>query len=160
MTAEELSRYYDESLPAILYRPPSTGATAGTPGTFTPANTKPPASVADLIAGKPNAVTASPATAWTTGQYVQTRTAGAAGQANWNGTAWVSGVHALQAKASDAELPDDVSDFTVAEVERWVTDNPDQAEQVFVAETDRDAPRTTLVAWLESFMTSRDEEGD
>lgn len=70
---------------------PSTGATAGTPGTWSPAGSTPPASVANLIAGTPNPVTASPATAWTTGQYVQTGTAGTPGQAHWSGTAWVAG---------------------------------------------------------------------
>jgi len=69
----------------------ATGATAGAPGAFTPADSEPPANVANLIAGTPNAVTASPATAWTTGQYVQTGIGGPAGRAHWNGTAWVSG---------------------------------------------------------------------
>jgi len=44
-----------------------------------------------LTAGQPNAVTASPATAWTSGQYVQTGTSGTAGRAHWSGTAWVAG---------------------------------------------------------------------
>lgn len=68
----------------------STGATAGTPGTWTPAGSTPPASVSALIAASP-AITASPASAWTTGQYVQTGTAGTPGQASWNGTAWAAG---------------------------------------------------------------------
>jgi hypothetical protein len=71
--------------------PAATGATAGTPGTWTPGGSTPPSSVANLIAGTPVTVTASPATAWTTGQYVQTGTAGAAGEAHWSGTAWVAG---------------------------------------------------------------------
>jgi len=82
----------------ILDAPPTvnqgvsaTGATAGTPGTWTPAGSTPPATVAALIAGTPNTVTASPTSAWTTGQYVQTQTAGTSGQAHWSGTAWVSG---------------------------------------------------------------------
>jgi len=65
---------------------PATGATAGTPGVFTPAGSTAPADVAGLAG-----LTASPATAWTTGQYVQTATAGTAGQGHWNGTAWVAG---------------------------------------------------------------------
>jgi hypothetical protein len=68
-------------------KPPSTGATAGAPGTWTPPGSQPPANAADL-----GGVTASPATAWTTGQYVQTGTPGAAGQVHWSGTAWVVGV--------------------------------------------------------------------
>jgi len=64
------------------------GATAGAPGSFTPASTTAPATPADLIAGKPVQVTASPGTAWTTGQYVTCRDGN---RAYWNGTAWVAG---------------------------------------------------------------------
>jgi hypothetical protein len=67
---------------------PATGAAAGTPGTWTPAGADPPADVAALQA---SSITASPATPWTTGQYVQTATAGAAGQACWTGSGWVGG---------------------------------------------------------------------
>jgi hypothetical protein len=69
----------------------ATGATAGTPGTWTPGGSTAPASVAALTAGTPNTVTATPATAWTTGQYVQTETAGTGGRAHWSGSAWVAG---------------------------------------------------------------------
>ena len=69
----------------------ATGATAGTPGTWTPGGSTPPTNVANLIAGSPVTVTASPTSAWTAGQYVQTGTAGAAGEANWNGTGWEAG---------------------------------------------------------------------
>jgi hypothetical protein len=160
MTAGDLARYYDESLPAVLYLSPSTGATAGTPGTWTPANTKAPASVEALIAGSPNAVTASPGTAWTTGQYVQTRTAGVGGRANWSGTAWVAGAHALMATQAGAEeeatLPESPGEFTIDAVKQWVTDNPDQVEAVLDAEYDRDTPRSSLVAWLEKQIENRD----
>lgn len=71
---------------------PSTGATAGIPGSWTPAGSTPPANVASLQGGSPVTVTASPATAWTTGQFVQTQTAGAAGRACWTGTGWVGGI--------------------------------------------------------------------
>jgi hypothetical protein len=67
---------------------PATGATAGTPGTWTPSGADPPATVADLIAGVPNTVTASPASAWTTGQYVETADLA---DAHWSGSAWVAG---------------------------------------------------------------------
>jgi hypothetical protein len=69
----------------------ASGATAGTPGTWTPGGSTPPASVAALQAGTPNAITASPATSWTTGQYVQTGTAGAPGEAHWDGDSWEAG---------------------------------------------------------------------
>lgn len=65
----------------------ATGATAGSPGGFTPVGAAAPANVAGMAG-----LTASPATAWTSGQYVQTRTDGAAGRAYWNGTAWTAGV--------------------------------------------------------------------
>jgi len=70
----------------------ATGATAGLPGSWTPSGSNAPATVADLQGGVPNAVVASPTTGWTTGQYVQTKTAGAAGRATWTGTGWVGGV--------------------------------------------------------------------
>jgi hypothetical protein len=85
----------------------ATGATAGAPGGWTPAGGTPPATVADLIAGTPNVVTASPTTAWTTGQYVQTGTAGAPGQAHWDGAAWVAGLGALMADDQADETPDE-----------------------------------------------------
>jgi hypothetical protein len=72
----------------------ATGATAGTPGSWTPAGSDPPNTVAELQAGAPLVITASPGTNWTVGQYIATSTAGSAGEANWNGTAWVAGRHA------------------------------------------------------------------
>lgn len=66
----------------------ATGATAGSPGTWSPAGTTPPANAAGATAA---GVTASPTTAWTTGQYVQGTTAGVPGQMHWSGTAWASG---------------------------------------------------------------------
>jgi hypothetical protein len=77
---------------------PATGATAGIPGTWTPAGSTPPGSVAVLMAADPPIV-ASPATAWTSGQFVQTRTAGAAGRATWTGTLWVGGAAPLDEEA-------------------------------------------------------------
>ena len=66
----------------------STGATAGVPGSWTPSGSTPPENVAFLVT---SSITASPNTAWTTGQYVQTGEVGLPGHAHWNGTAWVSG---------------------------------------------------------------------
>ena len=64
----------------------ATGATAGTPGSFTPAGAVTPATLAALQAGS---VTASPATAWTTGQSV---VLGDASNAHWDGAAWAAAV--------------------------------------------------------------------
>src|SRR5262245_21146237 len=69
--------FFDNVAPAA-----ATGATAGIPGVFTPAGSLPPLS---SMAG----ITASPATAWTTGQYVQTRDNS---RFYWNGTAWTAGI--------------------------------------------------------------------
>jgi hypothetical protein len=63
--------------------PPATGATAGTPGTWTPAGAETPVNLAAMT-GK----TATPATAWTTGQYM---VLGDGTFAHWTSTAWVAG---------------------------------------------------------------------
>lgn len=84
--------YFDQSYPPSVWAPPdppvipATGATAGIPGTWTPAGSTPPADVASM-----GSIVANPLTPWTTGQFVQTYTAGAAGRASWAGTGWVSG---------------------------------------------------------------------
>jgi len=98
---DELLRYYDQSIPPDLLTPPvppvvpSTGATAGIPGTWTPPGSTPPATVAALIAAAPP-IAATPTAAWTTGQYVQTATTGVAGRAHWSGTAWIAGAATVE----------------------------------------------------------------
>jgi hypothetical protein len=79
--SEELYEFYqNETATAIqLY---ATVGTAGIPGTF---NGEAPETFAELSA---SSITASPATLWTVGQYVEL---GDASQAHWNGTAWASG---------------------------------------------------------------------
>jgi hypothetical protein len=84
--------YYDTSYPPSVWEPPvipATGATAGTPGTWTPPGSTPPASSSGATSA---GIVATPLTAWTTGQYVQGTLAGAAGRMCWTGTAWVGGV--------------------------------------------------------------------
>lgn len=70
----------------------ATGATAGTPGTATPANSYFPANHAELVAGAAGDhgedVTASPATAWTTGQRIVLRDGSTA---HWDGDSWETG---------------------------------------------------------------------
>jgi len=61
----------------------ATGATAGTPGTFSPSGAMLPSNFAGLTG-----VTATPTTAWTVGQHV---ILGDATHAHWNGTAWMAG---------------------------------------------------------------------
>lgn len=83
-----LRDYYDQTVPGPGGGgTPATGATAGIPGTWTPPGSTPPAAPA-AMAG----IVATPATAWTTGQFVQTGTAGAAGRVTWTGSGWVGGV--------------------------------------------------------------------
>jgi hypothetical protein len=67
---------------------PATGATAGTPGTWTPTGSTAPANEAAADAA---AIVATPNTAWTTGQYVQGSTAGVGGEMHWDGTGWTAG---------------------------------------------------------------------
>jgi len=113
--ARRLQDYYDQSLPPSLLPPgsqPATGATAGIPGSWTPPGSLPPVDVAHLQGNNPVAVTASPATAWTSGQFVQTRLAGAAGRATWTGTGWVGGAAPL------AEPP--TSSDTKATIVAWL----------------------------------------
>jgi hypothetical protein len=63
----------------------ATGATGVTsPGTFTPPGAMAPANLAAMTG-----ITASPATAWTTGQYVKL---GDGSTAYWDGAAWVAGI--------------------------------------------------------------------
>ena len=63
----------------------ATGASGvSSPGSFTPAGAMAPANLAGMTG-----VTATPATAWTTGQYVQL---GDGSKAHWDGAAWVAGV--------------------------------------------------------------------
>lgn len=95
--------YYDQSYPPSIYAPPpvpATGATAGTPGSWTPPGSSAPTDAAQAGAW---GVVASPATAWTSGQYVQGTTVGAAGRMSWSGSAWVGGAAPLAAKAKAAE---------------------------------------------------------
>jgi hypothetical protein len=66
----------------------ATGATAGLPGTWTPANSAPPATFPALTSHTPP-ITATPPTAWTVGQYVSL---GEGSKVHWSSTAWVAGV--------------------------------------------------------------------
>lgn len=63
----------------------ATGATAGSPGSFTPANSYGPANFAEL---EDATLTKNPSTAWTTGQRIVLRDGSTA---HWTGTAWAAG---------------------------------------------------------------------
>lgn len=64
--------------------PDPTGATAGTPGTWTPTDAYPAANFAAL-----SGITASPSSAWTSGQYMVLEDGS---YAYWNSSAWVVGI--------------------------------------------------------------------
>lgn len=127
---------YEHSYPPSLFAPPpipATGATAGIPGTWTPAGCAVPADLAAVISA---GIVASPATAWTTGQYVQTGTVGVAGRVTWTGTNWVGGA-----------APLDVGTMTIDAVKAYVAANPDQLGAVYDAEMSGRA-RSSLLSWL------------
>lgn len=66
----------------------STGATAGLPGTWAPANSTPPTT---FVEANTDGVIATPATPWTVGQFVQGATAGVTGEMYWTGATWATG---------------------------------------------------------------------
>jgi hypothetical protein len=72
-----------------LVAPDATGAFAGSPGSWSPSGSDPPA---NFTAANTAGVEPLPTdTAWTTGQYVQGATVGASGEMYWNGTTWATG---------------------------------------------------------------------
>src|SRR6478752_7270769 len=64
----------------------ATGATAGSPGSWTPSGYRARQNLADMAG-----CTASPGTAWTTGQHVVCFDGT---HVNWSGSAWAAGNHA------------------------------------------------------------------
>jgi hypothetical protein len=146
MTETDLRGYYDQSYPPSLWAPPpppppSTGAIAGAPGSWTPVPSTPPANAAAATA-----VVASPLTDWTIGQYVQGSTAGAPGEMNWTGTAWVAGRSAVTAE--------DISGMSIDAVKTLIADHPDLLAEVYAFEQER-RKRTSLLSWLQARL---DEE--
>jgi hypothetical protein len=71
------------TLNLVIPAPPASAASAGKPGSFSPSGAVVPADLAAM-----STITASPATPWTTGQYVAL---GDGSNAYWNGTAWSAG---------------------------------------------------------------------
>ena len=151
---------FDTSYPPSLWEPagpPATGATAGIPGTWTPAGSAPPTSVANLQAGVPNPVVAAPATPWTTGQFVQTATIGAAGRATWTGSAWVGGVAPAMAFTPVGQTIVQVQDYVLA-----LGDDSDATTEIErILELEREnAARTTLTSWLQNELEERALESE
>jgi hypothetical protein len=79
---------------AAALRPNATGATAGSPGTWTPSGTDVPTNLAQVIA---DAILPTPTTAWTNGQHVITADTT---HVHWDGLAWVTGNSALATGAT------------------------------------------------------------
>jgi hypothetical protein len=75
----------EPSCDSISSGPEATTATAGSPGEFTPTDSYPPGSFSALQA---DPLTASPTSAWTSGQYI---VLGDNTNAYWTGTAWAAG---------------------------------------------------------------------
>lgn len=125
----------------------ATGVTAGSPGSFTPAGATPPANLTAINLRGALGQTV----AWTTGQYV---ILGDGSNAYWNGTAWAEGMAAASETDVHATNP---GNFTIAEIQAWVDDHPEAADEVLAAEMLRASPRVTLVDWLEGFISHRDE---
>lgn len=75
----------EETGECVASGPPATGATSGTPGTWTPMDSYAPSTLTELQA---SSITATPETAWTTGEYV---VLGDGSRAHWNSTAWAAG---------------------------------------------------------------------
>ena len=84
--AGTMSNILDRGATWAAAHPDATGATAGTPGSFTPAGARPPLDLAGL-----SGVTASPATMWTSGQYEALRD-GTNAYWSGSGTAWQAGI--------------------------------------------------------------------
>lgn len=128
---------------AAALRPDATGATAGTPGTWTPPGTDVPFNLAAVIAA---AIVASPQTAWTNGQRVLTASAAAV---HWDGLAWVAGNSALATGATagtpgswtgGAEVPVNLAGTIAA----GITANPNTAWTTGQRVVTRDA---SLIHW-------------
>jgi len=101
-----MTTYWDESYPPSVLHPapppPPTGATAGTPGAWTPPGSTEPSSVAEA-----NALGLALGAAWTEGQYVVLANASST-HAYWDGTHFVGGE--APAPAAPPELaPDETS---------------------------------------------------
>jgi hypothetical protein len=137
--------YYEASYPpSVLHPAPrATGATAGIPGAWTPPGSQVPPNPAAVTSW---GVVASPATPWTSGQFVQTGVAGAAGRVTWTGSAWVGGAAPL----SQAE----VSAMTIDGVKAFVEAHPDLLAEVYALEQ-MGRQRATLLTWLKQLL---DEE--
>lgn len=126
---------YDEPTKAS-----ATGATAGSPGVWTPAGCEVPETTGEL-----SGVTASPATVWGVGEYV---VAADGNEVYWTGTAWAAG-RAPAPPPPGGEVAYDPADYTVEDVKAYVEDHPDEAAAVLDAER-AGSDRSTLVSWLEA----------
>ena len=122
----------------------ATGATAGTPGYFTPTGSYAPTSIEAM-----DMVTANPTAAWTTGQYVTINDASDS-DVYWNGTQWMYG------RVGDV-VPFSVVGHTIAQVQDYVNglgdsstpENQTEIERLLDEEEANDN-RSTLVSWLEA----------
>lgn len=132
--------------PAIIL---ATGATPGTPGTWTPAGASAPANLITIQARGALGQT----TAWTVGQF---NILGDGSNVFWNGTAWAAGIAAAVGEEPDAHVTSP-QNFTIPDIEAWVDAHPDMADELLANERARTTPRVTLIDWLEGFISHRDD---
>jgi hypothetical protein len=123
----------------------ATAAIAGAPGQWRPAGSVAPATVANLIANAPNPVIAQPSSKWLIGEYVQTLTAGAPGQAHWSGSAWVAGTSPGLADILSGTIADVQAYVNALAMDEW----RDDIIQELVDYERAHANRSTLVSWLD-----------
>lgn len=95
---------------------------------------------------------ASPTSAWTGLQSITV----SGFRFFWNGTAWAAGTPSGQPVGNMATPAEDPGSYTIADIQAWVDQNPDLADEVLAAEQARSSPRVTLIEWLEGFIAHRD----
>lgn len=121
---------------------PATAANAGTPGTWVPSGAVAPANVAALNS---QSIKASPTTKWLIGQYMQTATAGAPGQAHWDGTLWTAGVSPGLGEILDGTVESVQAYVNALAEDEWRA----RIVQELVDFERANKNRSTLVSWLD-----------
>lgn len=146
---------YQDSYPPSLWEPvppPADGRDSASPGD---AFTEPQITAQDALnAAKltPLGFIANPLTAWTTGQSMSVNTTFLF---NWTSTAWQAGAAAVEMQEEpqseeQATEPDvfDPSQYTVAVVQGYVANHPEETQEVLDREIEG-LNRVTLVTWLQ-----------
>lgn len=157
----DLDRYYDESYPPSLWQSgvtnvaPSTAIVGAAPFTLTVTGTGfTDQSVVsfDGDARPTTFVDETELTATVASPVGPARTVAVTVSTGGSASFTITATGGLQ---TPRESP---ADFTIAEIQAWVDENPDSADEVLAAEQSRGAQaRVTLVDWLQGFISHRDE---